>query len=107
MSPESCPSHGDVAGNLNVIAKVLRTLSYDDLKEVESKIMSRLNSQQEVNMKKTLKHLFYDGISMVGTNPAVMLVKERVKDFLTTDRYYFHDFCLFNFFSQPTPRKSI
>lgn len=87
MSPESCPEHGDVAGNLNVIAKVLRTLSYDDLKEVESKIMSRLNSQQEVNMKKTLKHLFYDGISMVGTNPAVMLVKERVKDFLTTDRY--------------------
>jgi hypothetical protein len=87
LSPESCPKHGDVAGNLNVIAKVLRTLSYDDLKEVESKIMSRLNSQQEVNMKKTLKHLFYDGISMVGTNPAVMLVKERVKDFLTTDRY--------------------
>ena len=59
LSPESCPKHGDVAGNLNVIAKVLRTLSYDDLKEVESKIMSRLNSQQEVNMKKTLKHLFY------------------------------------------------
>jgi hypothetical protein len=87
MSPESCPEQGDVAGQLNVIAKVLRTLSYDDLKEVESKIMSKLNAYPDVNMKKTLKHLFYDGISMVGTNPAVMLVKERVKDFLTTDRY--------------------
>ena len=59
MSPESCPEQGDVAGQLNVIAKVLRTLSYDDLKEVESKIMSKLNAYPDVNMKKTLKHLFY------------------------------------------------
>ena len=69
-SPESCSSKGDVAGHLSVIAKALRPLSLNELKEVERSI---LNQQQP-----KMKTMFYDVVSMIGTNPAVMFVKEKL-----------------------------
>jgi len=78
-SPESCTSKGDVAGHLNVVAKALRPLSLSELKQVEAKLESQLASQQQ-ERKQLTRNLFYDVVSMIGTNPAVMLSKERVKD---------------------------
>jgi hypothetical protein len=78
-SPESCSSKGDVAGHLAVIAKALRPLSFDDLKYVESQLESQMSSVKS-STQKALKSLFYDVVAMMGTNPAVMLVKERLRE---------------------------
>ena len=78
-SPESCTSKGDVAGHLSVAAKALRPLSYAQLKQVESKLESEIQSKPQ-NQRQIIRNLFYDVVSMIGTNPAIMFVKERVKD---------------------------
>ena len=79
-SPESCTEAGDVAGHVKVITKALRTLSFSELKQVESRIRSLISQQSSEEMKKTLEHIFYDTLSLVGTNPAILLVKEKVRE---------------------------
>ena len=77
---ESCTSRLDVAGRLSYVAKYLRALSLQQLKEVESQVQSRISSRASDEQKKVLKALFYDVVAMIGTNPAVMLVRERLRD---------------------------
>jgi len=77
---ESCTSKLDVAGRLSYVAKYLRALSLVQLKEVETEILSRISSRASEDQKKVLKVLFYDVVAMIGTNPAVMLVRERLRE---------------------------
>jgi len=78
-SPESCTSKGDVAGHLNMVAKALRPLSYQQLKAAESRLESEIASKPQ-HQKQVIRNLFYDVVAMIGTNPSTMLVKERVRD---------------------------
>merc|ERR1719219_1120645 len=85
-SPESCSSKSDVAGHLSVAIKALRPLSLHHLKYVESRLESQISAHQHNSMRKVIRSLFYDVVSMIGTNPAVMLVKEKLKDTTKVDR---------------------
>merc|ERR1712142_1294646 len=75
----SSPAEGDVAGHLNIIAKALRPLSLADLKTVEAKLEAQIAALPVAQIK-VIRTLFYDVVAMIGTNPAVMLVKERLLD---------------------------
>merc|ERR1719262_1644291 len=85
-SPESCSSKSDVAGHLSVAIKALRPLSLHHLKYVESRLESQISAHQHNSMRKVIRSLFYDVVSMIGTNPAVMLVKEKLRDTAKVDR---------------------
>merc|ERR1719347_322400 len=75
----SSPAEGDVAGHLNIIAKALRPLSLVDLKAVEAKLEAQIATLPVAHIK-VIRTLFYDVVAMIGTNPAIMLVKERLLD---------------------------
>ena len=75
---DSCTSKLDVAGRLSYVAKYLRALSLQQLKEIESEIQSRIQSRPSEEERKVLKTVFYDVVAMIGTNPAVMLIKESI-----------------------------
>ena len=68
---------------MNTVAKALRPLSLADLKLVETKLENEIVALP-VAQQKLIKTLFYDVVAMIGTNPAIMLVKERIVD---TTRY--------------------
>ena len=77
---------GDVAGNLNVVAKALRALSLVDLKAVEAKMNNKITTLAIPEAKaKLMRTMFHDVIAMIGTNPAVMLVKEHLMDTTMVD----------------------
>ena len=77
---------GDVAGNLNVVAKALRALSLVDLKAVEAKMNNKITTLAIPEAKaKLMRTMFHDVIAMIGTNPAVMLVKEHILDTTKVD----------------------
>ena len=48
-----------------------------DLKAVEAKLEARITSLRGAQ-RKVIRTLFYDIVAMIGTNPAIMLVKERL-----------------------------
>ena len=76
-SPESCSSTGDVAGHLSAISKYLLPLSFDELKAVKEEVMQAgANSE---GSRKVLRSLFYDVLSVVGTNPSTMLIKKDIE----------------------------
>merc|ERR1711971_1340848 len=86
QSPESCTSKGDVAGNLNVVAKALRALSLVDLKAVAAKMNTKITTLAIPEAKaKLMRTMFHDVIAMIGTNPAIMLVKEHIVDTTMVD----------------------
>ena len=64
---------------MNIIAKALRPLSLADLKTVEAKLEAQIATLPVAQIK-VIRTLFYDVVAMIGTNPAVMLVKERLLD---------------------------
>ena len=77
---------GDVAGNLNVVAKALRALSLVDLKAVEAKMNNKITTLAIPEAKaKLMRTMFHDVIAMIGTNPAIMLVKEHILDTTKVD----------------------
>merc|ERR1712015_230736 len=78
-TPNSSPAEGDVAGHLNIVAKALRPLSLVDMKAVETKLEAQIATLPVAQIK-AIRTLFYDVVAMIGTNPAVMLVKERLLD---------------------------
>jgi len=78
-STTGCPSEGDVAGHLNIIAKALRPLGLEDLKAVEANLEITIASLP-VSQQKIVRTLFYDVVAMIGTNPAIMMVKEHLLD---------------------------
>jgi len=76
QSPESCASKSDVAGKLSTLTLYMRSLSLVELEQLESKIVS---SSSSTGMK-TIEYIFYDILSLVGTNPSAMLVIKKVKE---------------------------
>ena len=72
-------SLGDIAGHFNVIAKALRPLSLADMKAAEAKLEAQIATLPVAQIK-VIRTLFYDVVAMIGTNPAVMLIKECLLD---------------------------
>ena len=62
---------------MDIFVKALRPLSLVDLKAVEAKLEARITSLRGAQ-RKVIRTLFYDIVAMIGTNPAIMLVKERL-----------------------------
>merc|ERR1712235_211673 len=54
----------------------MRTMSLSELEHLESKVLSIARS---TNMK-SMEKIFYDILSLVGTNPSTMLIVKRVKE---------------------------
>merc|ERR1719219_2484994 len=78
-TPTASPAEGDVAGELNVVARALRPMGLADLKVVEANLEIKI-ATLPVPQGKVVRTLFYDVVAMIGTNPAIMLVKERLLD---------------------------
>merc|ERR1719431_79206 len=78
-TPNASPAEGDVAGELNVVARALRPMGLADLKVVEANLEIKI-AALPVPQGKVIRTLFYDVVAMIGTNPAIMLVKERLLD---------------------------
>merc|ERR1712002_1453660 len=78
-TPNASPAEGDVAGELNVVARALRPMGLADLKVVEANLEIKI-AALPVPQGKVVRTLFYDVVAMIGTNPAIMLVKERLLD---------------------------
>lgn len=76
-SPESCSSTGDAAGHLTAISKYLLPLSLEELKAVKEEVLQAGRNSDA--SQKVLKSLFYDVLSVVGTNPATMLIKKDIE----------------------------
>jgi len=70
-SPESCSSKSDLAGTLNQVSMYMRHLSLTELEELEAKI----TEESEL----TIQKIFYETLSLVGTNPSTMLIIKRVE----------------------------
>jgi hypothetical protein len=77
-SPESCSSSSDVAGYLYAVAKALRPLSLEELKQAREEVIRSMETQTP-EIKKTAKYLLTDVLSMVATNPSVVLIKELIE----------------------------
>jgi len=76
QSPESCASKSDLAGKLSVLSLHMRSLDLSELEQLESKIVT---ASKSTGMK-TMEKIFYDTLSLVGTNPSTMLVIKKVKE---------------------------
>merc|ERR1719385_564878 len=76
QSPESCSSKSDLAGKLSILAVHMRSLNLSELEQLEAKILA---ASRTTGMN-TLEHIFFDTLSLVGTNPATMLIIKKVKE---------------------------
>merc|ERR1719334_3034940 len=76
QSPESCASKGDLAGKLSVLSLHMRSLNLSELEQLESKIVT---ASRSIGMR-SMEQIFYDTLSLVGTNPSTMLAVKRVKE---------------------------
>merc|ERR1711970_93211 len=78
-TPNTCPGEADVAGELNVVARALRPMGLADFKVIEANLELKI-ATLPVPQGKVIRTLFYDVVAMIGTNLAIMLVKERLLD---------------------------
>merc|ERR1712111_108299 len=69
QSPESCATKSDLAGKLSLLSLHMRSLDLVELEQLESKIVTASRSTGLKSMEK----IFYDILSLVGTNPSTML----------------------------------
>merc|ERR1712121_390144 len=76
QSPESCSSKSDLAGKLSILAVHMRSLNLSELEQLEAKILTTSRSTGI----KSMEQIFYDTLSLVGTNPSTMLVIKKVKE---------------------------
>merc|ERR1712168_1364332 len=76
QSPESCASKADLAGKLSVLSVHMRSLNLSELEQLEAKILA---ASRTTGMN-TIEQIFYDTLSLVGTNPSTMLVVKKVKE---------------------------
>merc|ERR550519_1224162 len=72
---ETSMNKKDVAGLSVTATKILSRLSLKTLKEVEQPIKTRIEREEN---KTLLEKVFFDLVSMAGTNPCVMLIKEKI-----------------------------
>ena len=75
-SPESCTSKSDLAGTVNTLALYMRSLNLSELEQLESEIV---RESQSTGMK-SMEKIFYDVLSLVGTNPSTMLIVKKVQE---------------------------
>lgn len=75
QSPESCTSKSDLAGTLNTLAMYMRNMDFAELKQLEQHILEESRSGM-----KSMEKIFYDLLTLVGTNPSTMLVIKKVKE---------------------------
>ena len=72
----SCDAGCEMTSLLNTLANYMRTMSLSELEHLESKIMAESRSTGMKSMEK----IFYDILSLVGTNPSTMLIVKKVKE---------------------------
>merc|ERR1719249_291818 len=72
----SCDAGCEMTSLLNTLANYMRTMSLSELEQLESKIVSESRSSGMKSMEK----IFYDILSLVGTNPSTMLVVKKVQE---------------------------
>merc|ERR1711887_250714 len=65
-----------LAGKLSLLSLHMRSLDLVELEQLESKIVTASRSTGMKSMEK----IFYDILSLVGTNPSTMLVVKKVKE---------------------------
>merc|ERR1711962_180343 len=75
-STYSCPSGCEMPSLLNTLANYMRTMSLSEIEHLESKIMSE---SQSTGMK-AMEKIFFDVLSLVGTNPSTMLIVKKVQE---------------------------
>ena len=75
LSPESCGEKHDLAGIVQSVAMNLRSLNFSELKDLERQIRSHFSSGSK--KYELAVNMFYDVLAMVGSNPAVVLLKEK------------------------------
>merc|ERR1719494_483599 len=76
QSPESCSSKSDLAGKLSTLSMYMRNLNLAQLEQLESQV---LNGSKTTGMK-SMEKIFYDILSLVGTNPSTMFILKKVKE---------------------------
>jgi len=76
QSPESCSSKSDLAGKLSTLSMYMRNLNLAQLEQLESQV---LNGSKTTGMK-SMEKIFYDILSLVGTNPSTMFIIKKVKE---------------------------
>ena len=75
---------GDVAGHMAAMSKYLSALSFDELKAIKEEVMQSAGNSE--GSRKVLKSLFFDVLSVVGTNPSTMLIKKEIENGELTGR---------------------
>merc|ERR1740124_594159 len=73
-SPESCSSRLDIAGKLSTVSKYMQVLCLNDLEQVWTQTLAGIPEET----KMATKQLLMDTFAMVGTNPATMLVLNKI-----------------------------
>eukprot|EP00094_Tigriopus_californicus_P014239 TCALIF_13792-PA protein Name:"Similar to Vg Vitellogenin (Apis mellifera)" AED:0.04 eAED:0.04 QI:68/0.5/0.42/1/1/1/7/0/1534 len=73
---QSCANKGDVASYISTVVQSLRSLNYNDLKEIDHKITSSFSHGSQ---RVTAVEIFEDMLAMVGSNPCVLLLKEKIQ----------------------------
>ena len=76
-SPESSPAVKDATENVLKMTKLALTFSIDDIKEVWTMIIQKINPN--IAYKQNAEHVFLDILSIVATNPCVKYVSDIVK----------------------------
>jgi len=76
QSPESCSSKSDLAGKLSTLSMYMRNLNLAELEQLERQI---LEGSSTTGMK-SMEKIFYEVLSLVGTNPTTMLIIKKVKE---------------------------
>merc|ERR1719334_290635 len=72
----SCDAGCEMTSLLNTLAMYMRSLSLSELEQLESKIIGESRSTGMKSMEK----IFYDILSLVGTNPSTMLIVKKVQE---------------------------
>merc|ERR1740124_1485494 len=72
--PENCNSRLDIAGKLSTVSKYMQVLSLNDLNQVWTQTLAGIPEENKV----VTKQLLMDTFAMVGTNPATMLVLNKI-----------------------------
>ena len=75
-SPESCSSRLDITGKLATVSKYMQSLSLTNLEQVWTQTLSGCPEEN----KMATKQLLMDTFAMVGTNPATVLVLQKIDD---------------------------
>nr|ALO75636.1 vitellogenin 1 [Tigriopus kingsejongensis] len=84
---ETCTNKKDVASYMSTIVQSLRSLNFDDLKHLEEEIARSQNSESST-FRLSAEELFQDMLTMVGTNPAVLLLKEKIESVEKRNKAY-------------------